>query len=72
MPVMCIKSRRETSGLSQASLAVQMGVVQSAVASWEAEVALPKARDLPRLARVLGCSISELFLSDEDPDAPDE
>lgn len=72
MSVMCIKGRRETAGLSQASLAVQMGVVQSAVAGWEAEVALPKARDLPRLARVLGCSISELFLPDEDPDAPDE
>lgn len=64
MPVMCIKHRREAAGLSQAALGNQMGVVQGAIANWESEVSLPRARDIPRLATVLGCSISDLFASD--------
>ncbi len=74
MPIMTIRERREASGLSQVALGVQMGCGQSTVASWETEVALPKARDLPRLARVLRCSISDLFVEptvlepDGDPD----
>ena len=43
-----------------------MGVLQTAVSNWETEVALPRARQLPRLARVLGCSIGDLFLPVED------
>ena len=69
MPVMCIRRRREAAGVSQVALSNQMGVVQSAIANWESEVALPRARDLPRLAKVLGCSISELFVDDDDPGA---
>ena len=61
MAVMCIKARREAAGLGQAQLATQMGVVQGAVANWGAEISLPKARDLPRLAKVLGCSIDDLY-----------
>lgn len=68
MPVMNIKALREAAGMSQLELSIEMGCVQSAVANWESEVSLPKARDLPRLARVLGCAISELFLLEEDPD----
>lgn len=72
MAVMCIKARREAAGLSQVALGEQMGVVQGAITNWENEVSLPRARDLPRLARVLGCSISDLFADDEEPEAPDE
>lgn len=61
MGVMCIKTRREAAGLSQAALAEQMGTVQGAVGNWESEAALPKARDLPRLAQILGCTIDELY-----------
>lgn len=71
MSVMCIRRRREAAGLSQVSLGNQMGMVQSAVANWEREIALPKARDLPRLARVLGCSISDLFEEDGSDPAPE-
>ena len=62
--VMRIKAIREAKGLSQMQLATSMGVVHSAVANWESEVALPRARDLPLLARVLGCEISDLFISE--------
>lgn len=72
MAIMRIREWREAAGLTQRELGNGMGVDVSSVTKWETEVALPKARDLPRLARVLGCSISELFLPDEGPGAPDE
>lgn len=64
--VMRIKEMREAANLQQKQLAVHMAVNQSAVSNWETEVALPKARDLPRLARVLGCSIDALFVPLDD------
>lgn len=64
--VMKIRELREAANLQQRQLATSMGVMQSAVSNWETEVALPKARDLPRLAQVLGCSISDLFVPVED------
>lgn len=64
MPVMTIKSRREAVGITQRELGSQMGVDVTSVTKWEAEVALPKARDLPRLAKVLGCAIDDLFVKE--------
>lgn len=64
--VMRIKELREAAALQQKQVAASMGVLQTAVSNWETEVALPKARELPRLARVLGCSINELFVPDEE------
>ena len=65
--VMNIKDLRQARGLAQTELAAQMGVNQSTVSAWERETALPKARDLPRLAQVLGCSIGALFAEQEEP-----
>lgn len=62
--IMKIKVLREAAGLKQAEVANRMGVIRSAVANWELEISLPKSRELPRLARVLGCSIDELFEDD--------
>lgn len=45
-------------------LAADMGVNQTTVSMWETEGALPKTRQLPALARVLGVPISELFEAD--------
>ena len=59
--VMRIKELREERNLPQKAVAEAMGVLPSAVCNWESEVALPKARQLPLLAHVLGCSISDLF-----------
>lgn len=64
--VMRIKELREAAGLQQQQVAAHMGVFQPAVSNWETEVALPKARDLPRLAHILGCSIDDLFVPLED------
>lgn len=64
--VMRIREYREQAGMTQRQLGVQMGVDCSSVTKWETEVALPKARELPRLAKVLGCSIDALFVPMED------
>lgn len=70
MAVMRIKAQRERRDMTQQDLANEMGVVQGAVANWENEITLPKSRDLPRLARVLSCSISDLFEETEETGAP--
>lgn len=59
--VMRIKTIREGKDMTQQELATQMAVAQTTVSQWETETALPRARDLPRLATVLACSIDELF-----------
>lgn len=59
--VMRIKTIREGKDMTQQELATQMAVAQTTVSQWETEAALPRARDLPRLAMVLACSIDELF-----------
>ena len=40
-----------------------MGVGQTTVSMWENEAALPKARQIPLLAEVLGVPIGDLFVS---------
>lgn len=59
--VMRIRACREKARLQQKQVAEEMGVQTSAVSNWESEVALPRARQLPLLAQVLGCTIDELF-----------
>ena len=59
--IMRIRELRENANLTQVQLATQMGVKQNSVATWEKEIALPKARDLPLLAHVLGVRIDELY-----------
>lgn len=63
--IMRIRELREAASMTQKQVADSMGVLTSAVSNWESEVALPRARQLPLLARVLGCSIDELFAPDE-------
>lgn len=64
MMVMRIKELRRKAGLTQVELADSVGVAQNVVSQWETEVALPRARQLPELARVLGCSIDDLYTGD--------
>lgn len=64
--IMRIREHREAMGITQRELGVAMGVDCTSVTKWETEVALPKARQLPLLARVLGVTIDELFAPIED------
>lgn len=61
-----IRAFRDRAKLTQAQLAQSLGVGQSAVVAWEKGESLPRAGKLPELARILGCTIDELFESEED------
>lgn len=65
MKIMRIHELREAAGLTQGQVAVQMGVIQSTISAWEAENYLPKARQIPALANVLGCDINKLFVDSD-------
>jgi len=56
-----IRKKREAKGLTQDQLADALGVDQTAVSQWERGVTLPRADKLPELAKLLGCTIDELF-----------
>ena len=58
--VMRVKELRMRAGLTQTGLATQMGVGQNSVSNWETETVLPKTRELPQLAKLLGCSMPAL------------
>ena len=58
---MKIKELREAKNYNQSDLASELGVDRSAVAKWETGEAVPRTEKLPKLAKVLGCSIDELF-----------
>lgn len=60
-----IKRFRENLNISQSVLADLMSVAQQAVAKWETGEAMPRADKLPELAKILGCTIDELFAEEE-------
>lgn len=69
MKVMRIKELREAKGLSQKEFAQRVGVIPSVAANWETETALPRARDIPKVRKVLDCEYNDLFEPDADFDA---
>lgn len=46
---------------TQSALAEELGVDRSTIAKWETGKANPRADLLPKLAKVLGCSVDDLF-----------
>lgn len=56
-----IKNYRNHLGLTQQEVADVLGVTQKAVAKWECGKGMPRAEMLPKLAKVLGCTIDDLF-----------
>ena len=56
-----IKNLRQRAGLTQEELAMKMQITQQAVARWENENTAPSVDKLPQLARILGCTIDELY-----------
>ena len=47
--------------MTRKELSLSMGVAPYVVEQWECETALPRTRELPLLAKVLGCGIGDLF-----------
>lgn len=66
--IMRIRELRRNADMNQQQLADAMGVAQNCVSQWETEVALPRTRQLPELAKVFGCSIDDLYTPEYRPD----
>lgn len=56
-----IKEIRIALGMTQSELAVKMGVSQATIGMWETGARMPRASKLQKLAKILGCTVSDLF-----------
>lgn len=68
--MMNIKKLRTDNKMSQTEFGARCGVSQAVVSQWETEITLPRTRQLPDIAKVLGCTIDELFNSESSLDSP--
>lgn len=56
-----IRKYRELTGMSQRDVAKAVSVAVSTVTKWETGAADPRARQLPVLADLFGCTIDALY-----------
>lgn len=56
-----IKTNRERQGITQRQLAKLLGVYPSTICMWETGERKPSSDKLPELAKILGCSIDDLY-----------
>lgn len=56
-----IKRLRKQANLTQTQVSEKLIVERSTVAKWETGEAMPRADKLPELAKILGCTIDDLF-----------
>lgn len=56
-----IRELRLAAGLSQGKVSRPLGLDPANVSSWECGRTMPDARHLPKLAKVLGCTIDDLY-----------
>lgn len=62
---MQIKTLRESKNMTQSEIAARLGVNRTAVSMWETGDSMPRAELLPQLAKLLGCTIDDLFAPPE-------
>lgn len=60
---MTIKHLRQKVNLTQKVLAQKIYCDQTTISKYEKGIAIPKIEQLPKLAKVLNCSIEELVLA---------
>lgn len=65
-----IRARRKAAGLSIETLAGTLGVTRQTIYNWESGARLPAADVLPEIARALGCSIDDLYSTNNEEDKP--
>lgn len=61
-----VKQLRIDARLTQQEVATELGVAQSSVSAWESGEANPSAEKLPELAKLLGCTLDDLFAEEEE------
>ena len=59
-----MRAMREKKDMSQQAVALEIGVERSTVAKWESGKSRPRAELLPKLAKLFGCSVEELLVTD--------
>lgn len=60
-----LKELRMKAKISQKKLADALCVSQQVVSKWEAGDGFPRAEKLPEIAKILNCSIDELFATED-------
>lgn len=65
-----LRAARKAKGLTQASLASQIGVTQGAVGQWEKGLTHPSVSLMPKLADLLGITVDEIVRGGSDGQAP--
>ena len=58
---MQIRVLRKTLGLSQKELADKLSIERTTVTKWESGKSNPRAELLPKIARILNCTVDELL-----------
>lgn len=56
-----IKEKRQAIGITQAALAAEMQIDRTTIAKWENNESFPRADKLPVLAKILHCTIEDLY-----------
>ena len=55
-----LRELRKKANITQAELAVRLGVQQSAISHWERGDNLPETRNLLKMSEIFGCTVDEL------------
>ena len=58
---MALATLRKKAGLTQADVAKELGITDSAVNQWEKKKTFPKTEVLPKLAKLYSCTVDELL-----------
>ena len=69
---MSIREKRVSIQMTQKELADKMSIGRSAVANWETGRTNPRAELLPKIAKVLNCTVDELLRVDEGEGVKDD
>lgn len=67
---MGFKEMRNKAGISQNKVSDYLHVDRSTVSKWESGKSKPRADKLPELAKIFGCSIDDLFESEQKETRP--
>ena len=59
--------RRRAAGYTQQRIADELGIERGRYAMWESCAVWPSAQWLPKMAKLLGCGIVDLYLAPENP-----
>lgn len=62
-----LQSLRRTRGMSQDAMAKRLVVKRQVISEWECGISVPRTRDIPMIARVLGCTTDYLLTGREAP-----